>query len=57
MMARTESRVARSTSASEIAAPWLCAFALILSPSAFSVAGQSPSSALTRSPFGATGQF
>src|SRR3954447_20500519 len=57
MSARTLSRVARKTSACETSTPLACALALILSPSAFSVAPQLPSSAATSSPFAAIGQF
>src|SRR5271165_7602154 len=59
MIARTESRVARwiSPSLAGAAGPASAALARILSPSAFSVAGQSPSRALIRSPLGVCGQF
>ena len=57
MMARTESRVACSTSAWLISAPLASAFALILSPTTFSTWAQLPSSAETSSPLAWIGQF
>ena len=59
MSARTESRVARRMSSSLGAAfdPASSALARNFSATAFSVAGQSPSSALMRSPFGVAGQL
>ena len=57
--ARTESRVERwiASSLGASASGSAAALARNLSPTAFSVAGQSPSSALIRSPLDATGQF
>jgi hypothetical protein len=61
MMARTESRVACSTSAWSMAVPvWAAlasAFAWTFFSTAFSTVAQSPSSAETRSFFGDSGQF
>jgi len=51
MSARTLSRVACWTSASETEAPFSLAFALIFWPTAFSTWAQFPSSAETSSPF------
>src|ERR1700677_4991897 len=57
--ARTESRVERwiDSSLGASGAGSAAALARNLSPTAFSIDGQSPSSALIRSPVGATGQF